>query len=391
VRDRGFEEGLPNENETQTQESSTVRRYPTVRILVVCSEFYPTRSGYAMIAYQLSREFRMSGHDVGLVTGGKGCSRIAKIAYLDSLGASRIRESWDVVQIIGPTPFFTEQVVWAVSRRGIPLVYTVNALPGLATYFRFPAVRSVDRLYERVFYRRALVKATHLVFNTEEFARFSGSVGVPSSIIPYGISESDLARDAQGSLTWQESPHLDYDLFRVLFVGQLRPYKGLETLLEAMALLSKQTKVRFTLTIAGGGPDETRLRRIVETRGLADVVRFLGSVDHDSLHPIYRAHNALVLPSMCGESFGIVLIEARAHGLIPIASDLPGVGDLARQLGGVSFPVGDADSLASRLRDQAASTSPLVTPLPPAKFLWSNVAAEYLSLYRRLASLNRGS
>ena len=360
-----------------------------MRILLVCSEFPPTLSGYARIAQQLMQGFRAHGHDVEVLTGGQGCGRIARIAYLTSYGRSRIRDAWDIIQIVGPTPFFTEATVRASTRNGSPIVYTVNALPGLATYFRFPGVTAVDSLYEHSVLRGALARASHLVFNTEEFARYFGTMGRPYSVIPYGISECDLAQDEQGHLAWQEPPPREPGRFRVLFVGQLRAYKGIETLIAAIALLQKDAGVRFTLSIVGAGPDAGRLRGIVERHRLTEVVRLLGGTDHEELHRIYRIHDALVLPSKRGESFGIVLVEARAHGLVPISSELPGVGDLARRLGGTSFPVGDAVSLADRLREHAGRSTPSVSSLSPKGFLWRTIAAEYISLYKQLVSVNR--
>jgi glycosyltransferase involved in cell wall biosynthesis len=91
-----------------------------------------------------------------------------------------------------------------------------------------------------------------------------------------------------------------------LIVSALVPYKRLETAIDAA------NTARLPLTIAGGGPDERRLR---ERAGAT--IRFLGRVTDDELARLYQTASALLMPGV--EDFGIVPLEAQASGLPVIA------------------------------------------------------------------------
>ncbi len=146
------------------------------------------------------------------------------------------------------------------------------------------------------------------------------------------------------------------EALRVLFVGQLRPYKGAAVAIEAVA-----DQPDLALTIVGRGPEEASLRRRLLESG-ADNVRMTGYLDEEALVDAYRAHDVCVLPSTNrGEAFGLVLLEGMAAGCVPVASDLPGVRDLARSNGLLVAP-GDAQDLRWAL--QRARRAPGRGPAP---------------------------
>ncbi len=107
--------------------------------------------------------------------------------------------------------------------------------------------------------------------------------------------------------------------FRLLFVGRLRYYKGLQYLLEALAMVSPTIR----LIIVGIGPMETSLREQVARLGLGVRVSFVLEVSDAELPDFYAAAEAFVLPS-CerSEAFGLVQVEAMAAGLPVISTEL---------------------------------------------------------------------
>jgi len=140
----------------------------------------------------------------------------------------------------------------------------------------------------------------------------------------------------------------------VLYVGRLAPIKGLETLLDAVALLARRGR-RPRLVIAGGEADEPRdgheadLRRRIETLGIADVVGFVGAQRQEVLRHHYVAADVTVLPSHY-ESFGMVALEAMACGSPVIASRVGGLTTTVRDgVTGFLVPEGDVAALAGRL------------------------------------------
>jgi phosphatidylinositol alpha-mannosyltransferase len=135
----------------------------------------------------------------------------------------------------------------------------------------------------------------------------------------------------------------------VLFLGRHEGRKGLPVLLDAFArlLADRQTGTATgpTLWVAGDGPDTDGLRRLFPE---SPHVHWLGVLsEEDKLRRLAGAH-VLCAPSLGGESFGMVLLEAMAAGTPVVASDIPGYRDAA---GGKArlVPPGDATALADAL------------------------------------------
>src|SRR5688500_11505921 len=134
----------------------------------------------------------------------------------------------------------------------------------------------------------------------------------------------------------------------LLYLGRLEPRKGVATLIEALAILGADAP---PVRIAGDGYSRPELERSVAEGGLRNV-SFLGEVNETRKWELLRDASALIAPSVGGESFGIILLEAMAAGAVPIAADNPGyrhvLGDRA---GDLLFPIGDATRLAARIRE----------------------------------------
>jgi glycogen(starch) synthase len=140
---------------------------------------------------------------------------------------------------------------------------------------------------------------------------------------------------------------------RILYVGQIVPHKGVQTVVEALRLLSEgERDERPTLTIAGGSalPDyEAEIRNLVSSLGLTPRVRFLGQVPREQLPTVYAGHDILVFPSVWDEPFGITLLEAMASGLPVVATATGGSGEILDDgLNALVFPKGDAAACAER-------------------------------------------
>jgi rhamnosyl/mannosyltransferase len=134
----------------------------------------------------------------------------------------------------------------------------------------------------------------------------------------------------------------------VLFVGKLRYYKDLDTLLRALLQIPEAR-----LTIVGDGPMRQTWQERVGALGLVSRVRFEGEVADAGLAWYYQTADLLVLPSNSrAEAFGTVLLEAMASGL-PVVSTELGTGTSWVNLHGVTgwvVPPGDPDGLARAIR-----------------------------------------
>lgn len=129
-----------------------------------------------------------------------------------------------------------------------------------------------------------------------------------------------------------------------LSVGSLIPLKNYELTLSA---LRRPELARATLAIAGEGPDEGRLRTLVNDTGLTDRVQFLGRLNRDQLFDKMMEGGVLVHASRT-ETFGVVLIEALACGMPVVSTKCGGPMDIVNSSNGelVDF---DAQLLAQTM------------------------------------------
>ena len=106
----------------------------------------------------------------------------------------------------------------------------------------------------------------------------------------------------------------------LLFVGQLRYYKGLHFLLQTLR------DIEADLVIVGEGPERPNLIKLIERLGLEEQVRFVGERVGADLVSFYHAADVFCLPShLKAEAFGLVQVEAMACGL-PVVSCRVGTG-----------------------------------------------------------------
>lgn len=136
---------------------------------------------------------------------------------------------------------------------------------------------------------------------------------------------------------------------RVLFLGEIEDRKGAFLLLEAWSRLADaQLSFRAHLVMAGGGA-VAQARNRAEELGVADQVQVTGWVGPDQVESLLCGSHILVLPSS-SEGQPMAVLEAMAHGLCVVATDVGGIPDLVDDCG-LLLPVGDLASLADALRE----------------------------------------
>jgi phosphatidylinositol alpha-mannosyltransferase len=140
-----------------------------------------------------------------------------------------------------------------------------------------------------------------------------------------------------------------------LFLGRHEERKGLGILLDAFTRLSGTpvtgnrtgggAAAAPTLWVAGDGPDTDSLRRLYPD---SSSIHWLGVLTEEEKLRRLAGADVLCAPSLGGESFGMVLLEAMAAGTPVIASDIPGYRDAAGGSARLVRP-GDASALAEVL------------------------------------------
>jgi glycosyltransferase involved in cell wall biosynthesis len=117
----------------------------------------------------------------------------------------------------------------------------------------------------------------------------------------------------------------------VLVVGQTKPHKNLELLLEVFESLGERHP-GLRLVLVGEPDPASRLEERILARGVAARVRLLGRVEEDDLHGLFAAATCLAFPSRY-EGFGLPPLEAMAHGTPVLASSATSVPEVVGDAG----------------------------------------------------------
>jgi phosphatidyl-myo-inositol alpha-mannosyltransferase len=269
-------------------------------------------------------------------------------------------EDFDVVH--AHEPFVPGPCMVTTLMKTAPLVGTFHAAGVSASYRWFnPAlraalgrldVRCVVSADARQLVQKALGGDYELLFNGIEVERFAKATPTPT-----------------------DGP-------TILFVGRHEERKGLRVLLQAMEQLPPDTH----LWVASDGPQTAELKEYA--RG-DHRIEWLGRVDDDERNRRLRGADVFCAPSLGGESFGVVLLEAMAAGTAIVASDLPGYANVARaDREAALVPPGDVDALAGALR-RALSEPSWTRALAEGgraraeELSMDNLALRYVDLYER--------
>lgn len=193
------------------------------------------------------------------------------------------------------------------------------------------------------------------------------------------------------------------DTAMFLFVGRLEPLKGVDTVLEAFALISRQQPDTFRhmrFIIVGGNPADPmdsemqRLQAMVDELDLRENIQFVGAKNQTQLLDYYAAAAAVVMPSDY-ESFGMVALEAMAVGTPVIASNVGGLAYLVKDgITGYLVPTRDAHTLAQRMLKITQEPAPQMRNAAAAlaqEYAWSVTADELLALFQTVINHRKHS
>jgi glycosyltransferase involved in cell wall biosynthesis len=169
----------------------------------------------------------------------------------------------------------------------------------------------------------------------------------------------------------------------IVFQGRLVTTKGVGILLDAARILLAQGRA-FELFIIGDGPERASLEQAAQSAPLAGHVRFAGRLGEQQLDAAFAKASVVVVPSLGGEVFGLVVAENMLRGLPVITSDL---GAFVEVLGeaGLTFRTGDAEALArelARILDDPTLAARLATAA-------RHRALEFCEFHRMLESHTR--
>ncbi len=200
----------------------------------------------------------------------------------------------------------------------------------------FPPQSPAGMLYLRL--ERLLKRRTELfLFESAHAERmFRHRVGDPSGIVRVvhnGVSAAEFEPVAS-------SP----DATELLFVGELRHLKGIDVLIEAVALLAGAGRP-LRATIVGHGPDADTIMATARSRGVASLVRFVGAMP---ARDAFALGQTVVVPSRA-ESLPYIVLEAAAAGMPMIATSVGGIPEIFGAQSDRLVPPGNPAALAAAI------------------------------------------
>lgn len=226
---------------------------------------------------------------------------------------------------------------WCLSRKGnIDVVHAHWLIPQglIATLLRKPFLvtshgadlYALRGRYLQALKRFVLRKSSAATVVSNAMRKVAIDLGADTrklSVLPMGVDMAD--RFIPSNAVVRSGSEL-------LFVGRLVEKKGLRHLLDALPTVL-QTRPDVTLTIAGFGPDEERLRKQIRSLKLDGVVNFIGAIPQKDLPKLYQRAALFVAPfveatSGDQEGLGLVLVEAISCGCPVLCGDVPAVSDV---------------------------------------------------------------
>ena len=221
---------------------------------------------------------------------------------------------------------------------------------------KVPVVALIHHLFGAAIFREASIPAALYVRLSEFLVPriyrnvpvMTGSPSARREMLGMGIREVvDVGEgvDLEGyapPVEGERDPNL------LLYLGRIKKYKGLDVLIQTVAIL-KDRFPAVRLEVAGSGDDVPRLTEMARTLGVADRVKFLGRVSEQEKISLYR-RAMVALNSSLKEGWGLTSIEANGCGTPVVASDVPGLCDSVQDgKTGFLVPFGDAAAMADRV------------------------------------------
>jgi glycosyltransferase involved in cell wall biosynthesis len=211
---------------------------------------------------------------------------------------------------------------------------------------------------------------------------FRSKISTPRAmvrVVRNGVGTAEFESVAAGS-----------DATDIVCVGELRPVKAIDVLIQSLAIL-KGSGRRVTATIVGEGPDDTKLKAQAERLGLAEEVRFVG---FRPAREAFAMGRMLVIPSRA-ESLPYVVLEAAAAGVPIIATEVGGVPEIfgphAAHLIAPDDIAALVEAMRAALADPAAThrVAEQVRARVRAEFSLSTMVDGGLAAYREALALRK--
>jgi phosphatidylinositol alpha-1,6-mannosyltransferase len=360
-------------NELAPERVDPLERRSKPRLLLVTPDFPPARGGIQALVHRLA---------VGL--GGFE----TKVLALDSEGARRYDAASGIATrrvpaisrpgaarnlalnaaMLAEATRFRPDVILSAHIVASPAAAVVRRLHGAPTVQYFYANEILDKPRLAAFAARRADRTIAISAYTANLLAARGAPAARVRVIPPGVdlpapipSGVNLPADprSESQPPTLEAPRSKVPLAdrpTILTIARLHDrYKGHDVLIEALARVRAQVQ-DVEWVVIGDGPLRAELELLARSAGVADAVRFLGSLSDEQRDRWLRRADLFAMPSrlpgghLAGEGFGIVYLEAAAYGKPVLAGNVGGALDaVADGESGLLVDPTDPEAVASAI------------------------------------------
>jgi glycosyltransferase involved in cell wall biosynthesis len=345
-----------------TEFESTADSLAGLRLALFCDSYIPQLNGVSLALQRLVAEVRDRGGAVRVfTTTDPHATRDTEVRRWPSVplwlypehrlalpgraSARRELREFAPTLVHAASPFGVGLAARAAARDlGVPFVASYHT--SWSAYTRFyglGALRQFSWRYLRWFHNSAArtYAPSHAVRRELEAHGI-----VRTAIWSRGV-DTDRFTPRHRSLALRERLGVDGDAVLAIYVGRLGAEKGLAVAARGMHHVARSAGRRVVFAVAGDGPYESTLRRTAPAGTI-----FVGRLSGAALSEFYASADLFLFPSTT-DTFGNVVLEAQASGLPVIGAAVGPTRELLGETRGMTFPPGDAEALAARVRELA--------------------------------------
>jgi len=319
-----------------------------MHVCIVCSEFPPTVGGVGFYVFNLCNSLVKKGHEVSIIT--RGSWKGSYLKYMKGMNVYKteflplypfhvqihgiftnklfksMEHYFDIVHIHYPLP--------PLIHTSLPIIVTVHTLitySGLTEH-----ILSLKSLTYKMFSRFIFPFERKILKNASLLTSVSHTVAKELQNF-HGFNVNDIAVVGNGvDINFFTPRESNINASYVLYSGRIEYSKGLVDFVKSARYICRECPSTFFI-LAGNGPFEFQLRKLIKETGLSKNFFLIGEVDRETLRRYYQNASVLVLPSYY-ESFPNVILEAMACGIPVVTTNVCDMKKIVKKETGLIVP-----------------------------------------------------
>jgi glycosyltransferase involved in cell wall biosynthesis len=361
-----------------------------MRITLIVTLFPPKwLAGTEIASYNIAKFLGKRGHEVHVITSLD--NPFPKNETLENFCIHRI--TFKKVRVIGVILFWF-QILYKIKKINPDIVHIqalTISLPGLVSkiFLKKPYIvwaRGSDVYlpdkFTKLISKVVLKNASYIIALNEDMKRKINTIYKRENIIvvPNGI-ELEKFKDIYPQKQ-------DNKIKTIIFVGTLRPVKGVEYLIKAMSIIHEKLP-DTNLLIVGDGPDREKLETLAQELDLQGCTCFAGNVSNEKIPEYMAKADLFVLPSL-SEGFPLVILEAMASGLPIVTTNIGGLPDIVKNgENGFLVEPKNPEALADKImlllsNKKSCKKISIINKTTIRDYSWSKIAEKLEKVYKEI-------